>query len=141
MPQGAGSNCSVFVSPEWLQKRLAAGDVTVLDVRGKVESAPATAEDGSSEATPLERSRYVACYDDYLAGHVPVRCLRVCSAHVLRFVGMYMRVRHTPESRLPFADAVVNGSVATQSQRVPAVVVSVLAGTMPCIARCEHALE
>lgn len=50
------------VTTEWLAQHL--DDVTVLDVRGYVDTA--LVEPG------VEKSTYVADYDAYLEGHIPV---------------------------------------------------------------------
>eukprot|EP00192_Tetraselmis_astigmatica_P013495 CAMPEP_0117665392 /NCGR_PEP_ID=MMETSP0804-20121206/9784_1 /TAXON_ID=1074897 /ORGANISM="Tetraselmis astigmatica, Strain CCMP880" /LENGTH=341 /DNA_ID=CAMNT_0005472799 /DNA_START=125 /DNA_END=1147 /DNA_ORIENTATION=- len=58
-PCAAGKDC--LVSTQWLEDNLE--DVSVLDVRGKVEQVQV--EEG------VERSIYLDLYDDYLAGHIP----------------------------------------------------------------------
>lgn len=50
------------VTTEWLAQRL--DEVTVLDVRGHVDTA--VVEPG------VEKSTYLADYDAYLEGHIPV---------------------------------------------------------------------
>jgi hypothetical protein len=62
VPHAYAAAADPIVSTEWLAARL--NEVTVLDVRGCVDAV---------ELKPgVERSTYVASYDAYLAGHIPV---------------------------------------------------------------------
>lgn len=85
----AARRSDIFVSPEWLQDRL--DDVTVLDVRGRVETATDTggSDSNESDGPPRERSHYSASYDDYLGGHVPVRRLSTGAACPYHLVPMF----------------------------------------------------
>lgn len=63
------------VSTDWLSRRMDGDEVTILDVRGCVDTA---------ELSPgVEQSTYKAEYGAYLAGHIPVRA-RASNHHVGR---------------------------------------------------------
>lgn len=56
-----------LVTTEWLFQHL--NEVTVLDVRGHVDTV--LLEPG------VEKSTYIADYNEYLEGHIPVRSLQL----------------------------------------------------------------